>query len=49
MTTHIKEYNNIAIPYDHFTKKILMYANPTSQPKTVRAQIDSSFVKLKES
>lgn len=37
MTTHIKEYNNITIPYDQFIKKILMYANPTSQSKRIRA------------
>jgi len=49
MSIHIKEYDNISIPYDQFVKKVLLYANPTSKPKKVRAEIDSSFVKLKES
>lgn len=47
MSSHIKEYNNISIPYDQFTKKILMYANPTPQSKTVYAEVDSPNVKLK--
>lgn len=37
MSIHIKEYNNISIPYDQFTKKILLYANPTPNQKKVQA------------
>jgi hypothetical protein len=39
MNIHIKEYNNISIPYDKFTKKTLMYANPSEKIKKISGEI----------
>lgn len=32
---YIKEYKNIVIPREKFIKKVLLYANPTANPKTI--------------
>ena len=48
MERHIKEYNNITIPYEQFVKKCLLYANSTSEQKIVKASLSSRYVKIKE-
>ena len=51
MNRHIKNYNNISIQLEKFTKKSLIYANPTSEEKIIRIRLNQEsnpYVKLKE-
>lgn len=46
--TFAKHYNNISISREHFTKKLLLYANPSPDAKTIHAELTPSpYCRLK--
>ena len=50
MNHHVKNYNNISVRKEKLVKKVLLYANPTSEERRVRARIcgeEGRYVKLK--
>ncbi len=45
---HTKLYRDITVPYETLIKKVIMYANPTAESKTLSIRTTSPYLRVKQ-